>query len=259
MTWTKFKRTRGDTIALPLTLRSPDSLAAFNPAGHVLIFTLKRSPDDTDANALVQKISTAGGFTTIDSPAGKIEVELVPSDTANLDVETSFVFDVQAQSIATGKLKTIAVGYLTLEQEVTRGTTISIATTVHNPPLQLGPFYTLALTGTDAAGADNAKLCGLGAAGVFTVGSILRAKFPGNIIVEFELEQTTDSYAGFLFAPYNYDAVLRPFKWRINRVHRGAIPCTWNADTQKWHDLYAVGGANFISLAPDQTGFNLPP
>lgn len=254
-----FYRYLGDSAALAMTLTDPDTGAAFNPTGCVLIFTAKIRVSDPDSAAVIQKISTVGGFTITNATLGQVSLALVPSDYAALVSLKTYQIDVQAQVIATGTVKTVLRGTLLAETDVTRNTTLSIPTYTTNPSVQFGNYAALVLAGI-ASGVQSATLlCGLTTSGgSFSIGSVVRAHFPGNIIAEFELESNTGSIANFLFQPYDYDGSLNAVKWRLNRVTRLGNPCVWNADTSKWHDLYVAGTAGVVSIGPDQTGFSLP-
>ena len=130
--WSKFTCFRGDTKRLRFNL-TDETGAAFNPTGYALIFSVKASADDPDLAAKVQKASAVGGFYTIDAAAGIVEVELVPADDDALAPGTPYECDVQAQSAASGAVKTVGRGTLTLAKDVSRGTTLAIATTTTNP------------------------------------------------------------------------------------------------------------------------------
>jgi hypothetical protein len=131
----KFYRYRGDTSSLAITLTNPDTGTPFNPTGNVLIFTLKKSAFDADADAVVQKISTVGGITIIAPTADdeQIAVELVPADYSALTSRFIYQLDVQAQNVSTGAIRTVARGTFAAEIDVTRETTLSIPTTTTNP------------------------------------------------------------------------------------------------------------------------------
>jgi hypothetical protein len=113
---------RGDSAELPIQM----ALAGepfFPGAGYTLIWTLKRRASDPDSAAIVQKMSGGLGITVEESIA---KVALVSVDTAAREVDRPYAWDLQAQETATGKVHTVAIGKLTLEADITRGTTISI-------------------------------------------------------------------------------------------------------------------------------------
>lgn len=130
---TDLVRYRGDGATLALSLTQPDTGGAFNPTGEILLFTIKEDADDLDADALVQKLSTIGGFTTVDAAAGRVNVALVPADFAELTARKTYEFDVQAQNATTGAVRTVCRGTLYFADDVTKGVTLSIATTTTNP------------------------------------------------------------------------------------------------------------------------------
>lgn len=99
-----------------------------------LLFTAKARAIDPDASALIQKITGAGIVAT-----GAIAaVEIVPVDTNELP-PSSIVWDIQAENITTGEIRTVAVGSMQLVRDVSRGTSISIPIYTTTPPVLLGP------------------------------------------------------------------------------------------------------------------------
>lgn len=135
VTWPKFTRFRGDTKRLPFAL--VDMGAPFNPVGHVLLFTLKDDPADADVDARIQKISTVGGFFVVDAAAGKIEVELLPADDADLELGVAYPCDVQAQNQSTGAVKTVGRATLKLTVDITRDPSLSVPTFTTFPPIDI--------------------------------------------------------------------------------------------------------------------------
>ena len=120
----KLYRFAGDSLRLALLLVDPDTGAPFDPTGQVLLFTLKDDPTADDTAAIVQKISTVGGFTVTAAAAGAVDLQLVPADLAQLVVGVAYECDVQAQDAGTGAVKTVARFTLTLSQDVTRLTSL---------------------------------------------------------------------------------------------------------------------------------------
>ena len=129
----KIFRFAGDTLRLARWLVNPDTDAPFNPTGQILLFTLKDDLSKPDDQALIQKLSTIGGFTVIDAEAGSIELELVPADIAALVPGTKYECDIQAQDASTHAVKTVDRFSLQLTQDVTRLLVLSIPTTTTNP------------------------------------------------------------------------------------------------------------------------------
>jgi hypothetical protein len=86
-----------------------------------LIWTAKHSASDDDNSATIQKASGAGIGITEDTAT----IELVPDDTLFLPA-TQLVWDLQAQSLTTGEVRTVAFGGLKLARDVTRRTTTSL-------------------------------------------------------------------------------------------------------------------------------------
>lgn len=128
----------GDNARILLSAKHPDTGAVFDPTGCVLLFTVKRSVDDADADAFVQKLSTVGGITILDAAAGSVAVDLVPSDWSELNYGQNYVYDLQAQVTATGAVYTLASGLLIPTAAVTNETTLSIPTSTTNPEAGYG-------------------------------------------------------------------------------------------------------------------------
>jgi hypothetical protein len=95
---------------------------AFEPGtSWSLIWTAKRSAADDDNSAVIQKATGAGISVTEDTAT----IELVPDDTLFLPA-TQLIWDLQAQSLTTGEVRTVAFGGLKLTRDVTRRTTTSL-------------------------------------------------------------------------------------------------------------------------------------
>ena len=109
---------RGDSATLAISLADPDTGAAFDPTGHVLTFTAKYRK--ADRSAAIEKDSD-DGLTVTDAAAGRIALELAPADTNCIPAYSFLVFDVQAQHLTTGAVKTVALGGLKISADVTRG------------------------------------------------------------------------------------------------------------------------------------------
>jgi hypothetical protein len=108
---------------------------AFSPADEwVLIFTAKDSANDADADSVFQKTSGSG----IEVAAEIATVSLVPYDSLEL-TEGPRVFDIQAQRISDGKVRTVAVGELYFMRDITRETSTSVPVVTTETPL---PFAT---------------------------------------------------------------------------------------------------------------------
>ena len=121
----------GDNTRLVLPLTDRATGAAFKPAGHRLLFTLKLAAGLPDADALVQKSSAVGGITVLASP--DIGVDLVPADFAKLRAEVAYVIDVQAQNLTSGAIKTVCKGSVTFDEDVTKAAELTIATYTTTP------------------------------------------------------------------------------------------------------------------------------
>jgi hypothetical protein len=110
----------GDTA--PHTVPMTWAGEAFEPgAAWSLIWTAKHSASDDDSSAVIQKATGAGISVTEDTAT----IELVPVDTLFLPA-TQLVWDLQAQRISTGEVRTVAFGGLKLARDVTRRTITSL-------------------------------------------------------------------------------------------------------------------------------------
>lgn len=119
------------TLAVPLTWQD----APFAPGDDwALIFTAKHRARDTDAEAVIQKASGAG----IEVTGYTASVSLVPLDTLALRA-CDLVFDIQAQHVTTGAVRTAAIGILALARDITRETETSIPVNTTEDPLPFGP------------------------------------------------------------------------------------------------------------------------
>lgn len=127
-----FECYRGDSAVLEIPLMKGG--AAFSPGGaYTLLFTLKRASDDGDRAALAQKATGGLGITVNASTA---TVELTPPDTTWLPA-TTYVWDIQAQETATGRLTTVAIGRLTLAADITQGAEPVVPIHTTQPPAMI--------------------------------------------------------------------------------------------------------------------------
>ena len=127
------------THRVPLTWDGED----FMPSNAwSLIFTAKHSAHDQDITAVFQKVSGAG----IEVTGNLAEIEVVPSDTLALTA-TLLIWDIQAQNLTTGEVRTLALGGLKLVRDVTRKTisSVEIHTTQPGTPLDGKSAYDVAV------------------------------------------------------------------------------------------------------------------
>lgn len=105
----------------------------FEPdAGWSIIFTAKHSAGDDDNSAVIQKASGTG----ITVSGATAMVEIVPQDTVFLPA-TQLIWDIQAQSLTTGEVRTVAIGGLNLIRDVTRRTTTSLPIFTQQPGIPI--------------------------------------------------------------------------------------------------------------------------
>lgn len=95
--------------------------------------------------------------------------------------------------------------------------------------------------------------------GQFPVGSVMSLDFPNDVVGRWVRKASTAAQSvPWVVRPFDYDASNNADQWIIDRVTKQGQPCVYDADSGLWHYFVAVGNANAVSLAVDQTGFALP-
>jgi hypothetical protein len=123
----------GDSITHSIPLKWQG--ATFTPGTDwLMIWTAKTLPTDPDEDAVVQKASGYG----ITASGSTASVALVPQDTAEEDPAT-LTWDIQAQHVSTGEVRTVAAGTLRLVRDLTRELETSITIYTTEPPAPMGP------------------------------------------------------------------------------------------------------------------------
>ena len=108
--------------------------AAFSPGTEwSLLWTAKKALSDTDARAVIQKVLGAG----ITATASTATLSLIPEDTLSLRVLTLY-WDLKAQCLATGEIRTVASGTWTLKRSVGRSCVPSIPIYTTTAPALMG-------------------------------------------------------------------------------------------------------------------------
>lgn len=108
-----FTEERGDSWSKSLTFS--DANGAVDITGWTIFFTLKESPSDDDANALITKDVTSH----TDPTNGTTAIELDPTD---LDIESGrYHYDMQYKDSG-GNVETFLKGQFTVLTDVTRRT-----------------------------------------------------------------------------------------------------------------------------------------
>lgn len=110
-----------------------------------LIWTAKEKTSDPDSAAVIQKASGLGLSVT----GSVASIALVPQDSAEL-AAIVLVWDIQAQHLTTGEVRTVAFGRLELARDVTRETTTSIPVQTTEPPYPGGGDPAVAIHAADA-------------------------------------------------------------------------------------------------------------
>jgi hypothetical protein len=112
---------RGDDEIYELTLRQADG-TPLNLVGASLWFTIKRSAEDSDAQAVTQK-TIGSGITVMDAAAGRADVRIAAANMAALPSKRIVLaWDCQVKD-ANGVISTVDRGELVVEPDVTRATT----------------------------------------------------------------------------------------------------------------------------------------
>lgn len=100
------KMPRGDSASIPLSLKRGEE--GYTPVeGDTIRFAMKKSYKDPDDKVLINK----------EIPISTMMLEIEPSDTKELDMGKSYVYDIQFTS-AEGKIDTFIKGVVELENEV---------------------------------------------------------------------------------------------------------------------------------------------
>lgn len=107
---------RGDTNKYDVTVTRDG--AALDLTGATLKFTVKRSLDDADADAVFQK-AIGTGIVVDDVAGGLATLTVAPADTSALPAPRSFHYDLQLTE-SDGRVTTVAIGSLRLSADVER-------------------------------------------------------------------------------------------------------------------------------------------
>jgi hypothetical protein len=110
---------RGDTVEIFISLTDVEGLEQIDVTGMMIWFTLKRSPDDTDLQALLQKNTSTGGVIITNTALGQAKVILSAEETSAIPAPSIYLYDVQVKD-ASGKVTTVDEGYLDLRTDITR-------------------------------------------------------------------------------------------------------------------------------------------
>ena len=119
----KLFMTRGDTRAFPLIAKRQDN-SIIDLTGAVVWFTAKRSPTDSDADAIFQLSSAGAGITIDDAEAGLMTATVDPADTSALSATVhTLVYGVQVVE-ADDTVTTTQSGPLIVSPDVTISTSL---------------------------------------------------------------------------------------------------------------------------------------
>jgi len=118
---------RGDSATITLVLTRPNSSGVIEPfpvddSTHEVWFTVKADTAVADTQAEIRKRLSAGEMTVRPAPDDDIvDVVVAAGETAVMPVGDYF-YDVQVKVLASGEVKTVALGRFTVLPDVTRST-----------------------------------------------------------------------------------------------------------------------------------------
>lgn len=226
---------------------------------------LKRSVFDADADALVDLSLRVA---PLDALAGLAVLSFFPADTEDLDPFLSCEWQVRA-TLADGRVYAHPYhqGPLVLAP-------IPGSSSVGEPPNDYVEAFTpeamsnyirnlYSLTGLTGGGST--KLDGLSASTLASMpnGTQVELVFTGSIAARYRLRDREDAEAevgaaagGFVILCDNDSSRC----WELLSVTKEGVPCTWNADTDLWHQLLAQGTGTGVApaLAQEADAFSLP-
>jgi hypothetical protein len=108
------KITQGDTFTLPLAFTNEDTGAAINITGYSIYMTLKKSLEDTDAQAALKKTVTSH----TNAAGGLTQIVLSAAETLALPLGDLY-FDVKYKDGSSNVRTVLPVGTATVLQTVT--------------------------------------------------------------------------------------------------------------------------------------------
>lgn len=230
---------------------------------------VKRSVFDADADALVDLSARVAAY---DAGAGLATLDIAAEDTAELDPFVSLEWQVRA-TLADGRV---------LEHEAHRGPLVFDPLTgdpaIAEPPnAYLEPIASMAsfvrvfseLVGL--TGGTSAKLDGISSAALSALpnGALAELFFDDSIAARFRLRgrntpETEYASAGGDATHPGGSVILCDNDsdrcWELVAVLKNGLPCTWNGETLRWHQLLATGTGEGVAPALTQAtgGFLLP-
>lgn len=105
-----FKLIRGDDQ--PFSLKFKEGGVVKNITGWTIFFTLKKNKDDSDDDAIIKKTVSPTNPTE-----GEAEFSITDEETD--DLQGIYYYDVQTKN-ASGDIKTVMIGTMSFEQDITR-------------------------------------------------------------------------------------------------------------------------------------------
>ena len=261
---TQLRFPRGSSRSYLLTFLRPDGDPE-DLTGATFAAYLKASVFDADADALVD---VSARLTVLDAAAGEAVLAFAPADTADLDAWAAQEWEARV-TLSDGRI---------VARDAHRGALVFSPLT-GSPDATLPPSDEIeeysagdagsgasvsditGLTGgtsTDLDGLTAARLAGL------PIGTVIELFFTGSVAVRYRrrLRSPSDeaevgaAAGGFKIICDNAPTTL----WELVSVSKAGVPCAWNADTTKWHQLVGSGTGTGVStaIAQESDAFSLP-
>ncbi|MBC7367559.1 MAG: hypothetical protein H7343_12260 [Undibacterium sp.] len=234
-------------------------------------FTLRTSPTLPDASAELTLSIANAGLVVIDALAGLVKATLTAAQSASLVPYGPFYYRTQL-TFADGSVHIPDLLRGTFYNDLDRAesqacdgaaiTRLDAATgtlTPLTPDMSnylINRYDLTALAGTAAtalAGLPAGTLTGL------QNGAGVRLFFTGSICADFRLRANTG--AETQSAPWRILALNATLRlWELIAVTKQGVPCVWNPDTVKFHQLLASGTGTAVTpaLANEADAFSLP-
>lgn len=232
----------------------PEDLTAATYAAYI-----KASLLDADAAALVD---LSARVATYDALAGLAILRFLPADTAELDPFAAPEWQVRA-TLADGRVLAHEEhsGPIVFPPLVGRLGVSDPPNAYLEPIVNMSP-YVSSITGL--TGGTAAKLDGLSASALAGMPNATQIDlfFAGSIAARYRIRDRGASpevpaAAGGFFIHCDNDAARG---WELVSVQKDGVPCVWNPDTARWHQLlaYGAGAAVAVSIMQGADGFSLP-
>lgn len=245
--------------------RAADAAAREDLTGATFAAYIKRSLFDADEDALVD---IADWITALGPENGEAVMTTVPADLEDVDPFLSAHWQVRA-TLSDGRVLELdahrgplVFDPLTGDPEIAEPDNDHIE--AYSPGTAGSGAQLTAITGL--TGGTSADLDGMTAAQLafLPVGSVIELYFSGSIVAKYRRRlrspaneaEVGAAAGGFLIVCDNATTTA----WELLSVHKQGVPCTWNTDTELWHQQLATGSGDGVSpaLAQEADAFSLP-